>query len=454
MAKVCARLGAASAVAAAVAWGCPASAQVTDAERAVARQLFHEGDDLQRAGKFADALDKFERAESAFSAPTNVVRIAECQAALGQLVESAESYRATLRMPVPPGSPAAFQTAIDQAKTELAQVEPRVPKLLVAIAPAGVAGVDVQIDSQHVSSALIGEPIPLDPGEHHVIVSAPGYANFEQTAMLRERDTASLSAALRPVAALPLPPPPVRTAQAQPPLPPPPPPIAPTAPARPASAAAGPGVPPPYEPPPPPDGADREMSRVQRPSRVGVFLGGHLGWEVTAGKLPTGDSTSGTFDMSSVSAAGLAYGLEAGLRLGYHWVLGIDLEHAQLGQGDLSSTSPMVTQANGSTTLLGASVAFVGNTERPSVYAEIGAAVRWFTLNETDAMNGTTSTDYASGELTLGLGIWIPVGPAVRLLPEVTLGLGSFDPPDGVPGTAQGHSFVMVGLGGFYGLNL
>src|ERR1700691_20763 len=83
--------------AAALSWSTPARAQVTESERAAARQLFKEGDELQRAGKFTEALDKFQRAQQAFSAPTNVLRIAECDAALGKLVESAEAYRAVAR---------------------------------------------------------------------------------------------------------------------------------------------------------------------------------------------------------------------------------------------------------------------------------------------------------------------------------------------------------------------
>src|SRR5579863_3165041 len=94
----------------------PAFAQVTEAERAAARQLFKEGDELQRAGKFTEALDKFQRAQEVFSAPTNVLRIAECEAALGHLVVSAESYRALVRTPLPKGSPPAFQAAVDQAR--------------------------------------------------------------------------------------------------------------------------------------------------------------------------------------------------------------------------------------------------------------------------------------------------------------------------------------------------
>ena len=58
-----------------------------------------------------------------------MLRIAECQAALGRLVESTESYRAVVRTPLPAGAPPAFQAAVDQAKAELTQVEPRVPKV-------------------------------------------------------------------------------------------------------------------------------------------------------------------------------------------------------------------------------------------------------------------------------------------------------------------------------------
>src|SRR5579859_6968345 len=99
-----------------------AFAQVNDAERAAARDLFKQGDELQRAGHFAEALDKFQRAQQVFIAPTNELRIAECDAALGRLVESAEAYREVLRFPLPTGAPPAFQAAVDQAKAELSQV--------------------------------------------------------------------------------------------------------------------------------------------------------------------------------------------------------------------------------------------------------------------------------------------------------------------------------------------
>src|SRR6185312_10843599 len=173
-----------------------AGAQVTDAERASARELFKQGDSLQREGKFADALDKFQRAQQVFAAPTNLLRMAECDAALGRLVESTEAYREVLRTQLPPNAPPAFQAAIDQAKAELSQVEPRVPKLVVQVQPPGVQVPQMTIDGQNVPGALIGEPMPLDPGTHKINLIAPGYASAEQQVDLKEHESKTVAVAL------------------------------------------------------------------------------------------------------------------------------------------------------------------------------------------------------------------------------------------------------------------
>jgi hypothetical protein len=436
----------------------PARAQVNDAERAAARELFKEGDELQRGGKFTEALDKFQRAERVYSAPTNVLHIAECQAALGQLVESAESYRVAIRTPLAAGSPQAFQTAIDQAKGELVQLEPRVPKLVVQVAPATATSVQMQIDGQTVSAALVGVSIPLDPGVHKVRVSAPGFASSEQDARLKERETTSVLATLAPTAGVASPPPfppPASPPPFPPPSPPPfPPPAAPSAapsaaapPPNPAPGTA-PGAPPPYMPPPaPPPQTDKDAALRPKASLSGMLLGAHLGGALAGGKLPL--EAGSTVDANVVGAGGAAYGLDAGLRFARQWYVGLALEHAELGHGDLSALSG-VSDASSSTTLLELLIAFIGNPDRASFYGELGAGNRWFSFTET----GSTSVNgsYKAGELTLGAGLWLPAGSSLRLLPKVTVGVGSFDPPTG-SGSPEGHSFAMLGLAGFYNID-
>src|SRR5580692_2306439 len=127
-------------------WAPMASAQVvSEADRQAARELFGQGYKLQQAGNYAEALDKFSRAQAVFSAPTNLLHIAECQAQLGLLVESVETYRGLIAMPLPAGAPAAFSAAQTQAKAEMQQVEARIPKVHIEIAPASVQNVGVTI---------------------------------------------------------------------------------------------------------------------------------------------------------------------------------------------------------------------------------------------------------------------------------------------------------------------
>jgi hypothetical protein len=437
-----------------------ARAQVSDSERAAARDLFRQGDELQHAGKYSDALDRFQRAQQAFSAPTNVLRIGQCQAALGQIVEATESYRAVTRTVLAAGSPPAFQTALDQAKTELAQLEPRVPHLLVQLSPSRATNAQMWLDGTSVSVALVGEPIPLDPGMHHVRVSAPGWTTFDQDAVLRERETTPVSAVLRALPAIPSPPPlagpPASTAAGTTTngsagaAGPPPPPSAPLPALPPVSRGPAPLA----EPPPPPVYSAQPGSEPGAPtapsrsSRTGLLLGAHLGWELTGGKLPLADAQ--TVDTSVVANQGFAYALDVSLRFARQVIITVTLEHANLSHGDLSSRGS--TDASGSTTLLGATLGFVTNPDRVSFYGEIGGGSRWLSVSETAGT--TTNTDYNSGELTFGIGLWLPLGRSVRLLPKATLGLGTFSDPSGAgSGSPQGHTFAMIGLTGFYNLD-
>jgi PEGA domain len=409
-----------------------AFAQVSDAERAGARELFKQGDELQRGGHFAEALDKFQRAQQVFAAPTNLLRIAECDAALGRLVESAEAYREVVRTPLAPGAPPAFQAAVDQAKAELSQVEPRVPKLIVQVQPAGVHEPQMQIDGQNVPGALIGAPMQLDAGSHKVVVLAPGYSNTEQQVDLKERESKTVALTLNPITGITY-----SAGVGGPPVPPPPP-----------EAYAGPQAAPP--PPPPPEVAPPEPRR----SNFGFLFGLHLGAEAVGGTVPTATNTA-PVDASNVSSGGFAYGLDAGFRFARHFYVGLTLDHAALGSGNRTDLTGD-EKASSSTTLLGVNLAFIGNPDRVSFYGELGVASRWFDVHETTIGGITRSHLYDASEFTLGAGVWIPIGHVVRLLPKGTLGLGSIGSENNDADLRYNSfaAFGMLALAGFYNLDL
>jgi hypothetical protein len=418
-------------------WSTPAPAQVTESERAAARQLFKEGDELQRAGKFTEALDKFQRAQQVFSAPTNVLRIAECDAALGRLVASAESYRALVRTPLPPGSPPAFQAAVDQARGELAQVEPRVPRLVVQVEPPNVPGPQLQIDGQAVPAALLGEPFQLDPGPHKVLVFAPGYMSSEQSVVLKERETRSLAITLKSIAGV----------TYAPGTPPPPPVTTDTPPA----GELPQGIP----PPPPPIVDATAPGDVHKRPRTALILGVHLGLELPAGQVPA--PSGAPINATDVSSGGFAYALDAGIRFARYGYVGLTLEHAGLGAGKTpGNIDGSATGLASNTTSFGVVVGVIGNPDRVSFFGEAGVQGRWYTLSYQDS-SGPQSASYSGAELLLGMGLWLPVGRTVRLLPEVTGGLGSFNPASNASSgdtSSVGHGFVMLGVGGLFNIDL
>ena len=165
-----------------------AQQNVSDSDRKAARDLYEKGASQQVQGHPAEALDSFMRSYSVFPAPTTALHVAQCQAALGHLVEAEEAYRSLANAKIPDGSPQAFYAAQEQAKTELAQVSPRLPTIRVTTTPDKINGLQVKVDDQPMNAALVGVARAVNPGTHKVSASAPGYAPAEASVTVQEKD--------------------------------------------------------------------------------------------------------------------------------------------------------------------------------------------------------------------------------------------------------------------------
>jgi hypothetical protein len=205
-------------------------------------------------------------------------------------------------------------------------------------------------------------------------------------------------------------------------------------------------------------GVFAQVGDAQGRSDAGLLIGAHLGADVGGGKLPL---TTSTVDTNVVAAAGLAWGVEGGLRFARHVYVGLVVDHAEMEHGDLSSLNG-VTDASASTTFFGGSIGFVYDPDRTSFYGELAAGTRWLSLTEKTVAGVQTMTRYNAGEFALGAGVWVPLGRSFRLVPKLTVGFGAFDPPaattqgsqgpQGSPGS-QSHNFVTLAVAGFYNLD-
>lgn len=166
-------------------------------DKAASRPLAEEGIAAFRAGQYAVAVEKLERAQQLFPAPVPLLYLARAQIALGKLVEAAETLRSLERMDVGKGASAAAKQAVTDGHGELAQLEPRIPSVKVVVEPADAADLELSIDGQKVSSAVVGVDRPTDPGSHVVRAQARGFAPAEATVELREGRHETVKLALR-----------------------------------------------------------------------------------------------------------------------------------------------------------------------------------------------------------------------------------------------------------------
>ncbi len=158
----------------------PPPQQADDATRAAARRIAEEGLKLFDGGRYADALDRFERAAAVVKAPTMKLMAARSLEKLGRLVEASERYLATAAIKLDEGASDAFRAAQVDAAKERAALLPRIPSLTIDI---GAAPATVTLDGKALSAALVGGALPVDPGEHTVIVTRDGQARTERVTL-------------------------------------------------------------------------------------------------------------------------------------------------------------------------------------------------------------------------------------------------------------------------------
>jgi hypothetical protein len=161
-----------------------------------ARELAIEGTKLADADKCDQAVDPLAKAEVLFHAPTTLGRLGECRVKLGKLVQGTEDLQRVVRESLPPTATPAFFAAQERAKKVLDEARAKLAKLRVRIVGPADAQVVAKIDGQSVPSASLNANRPMDPGEHIVELSAPGYKVTSTKVLLKEGASESIALAL------------------------------------------------------------------------------------------------------------------------------------------------------------------------------------------------------------------------------------------------------------------
>jgi hypothetical protein len=205
-----------------VAWvGAAPARAASPADRAAARQHWNQAEELKKKGKLAEACKHLEEVERLDPKLPTLMELAECSERLGDLVAAQAQWsvaRDRAKHDEKPQSRA-------RAEARLASIEKRVARLTLQLASAP-AGAQVLRDDVPLEPASLAGALPMNPGDHVIVVRLAGHDDAKYAVKLAPGDNQTLAIA----------PGPATTAQsASSPPPSPPAPAAPAAPLAPAS---------------------------------------------------------------------------------------------------------------------------------------------------------------------------------------------------------------------------
>lgn len=152
------------------------AAEPTAAEVAVARRLFGEAAALEKEKKWAEAEAKLREAVAIKETPGLRYHLGHALEQQGKLVEALVEYDRAAEMLERGVKAPDVAELVGPARDG---VRKRVPSLTVKL-PAGVSGPKVEVDGTDLKAALIGKPMPVNPGDHVVTASAPGRQAFRR----------------------------------------------------------------------------------------------------------------------------------------------------------------------------------------------------------------------------------------------------------------------------------
>jgi Tetratricopeptide repeat len=129
-----------------------------------AKVEFKDGQKLFDAGRQADALPHFRKAFAASKSPNARLMIARCLVALGQTTEAYEEMATTTREATALAeSDSKYARTRDAAAAEMALLERRIGKIVVALAEPG-AGATVTLNGAPLGAERLGVPVAVLPG--------------------------------------------------------------------------------------------------------------------------------------------------------------------------------------------------------------------------------------------------------------------------------------------------
>ncbi len=154
---------------------------------AAAEALFDQGRAALAQGDFDTACGRFRESDRLDPALGTRFNLADCEEKRGHLATAWSLFRGVV------AQLAEGDDRLPVAQKRLSALEPRVPRLTMVLAPRAPHTTRVKEGDTEYAEASFGVALPIDPGAHHLMVSAPGYSPRRIDVALEPGETAEVS---------------------------------------------------------------------------------------------------------------------------------------------------------------------------------------------------------------------------------------------------------------------
>ncbi len=162
---------------AAITAGADGSAQ-GKGDKVAAEALFQEGRRLLDEGKLEQACPKLAESQQIDPAVGTLLYLGDCYERSGKTATAWATFHSAASAAAAAGQAPRQKIALDKA----AALEPKLSRLTVVVpSESQLEGLEIKRDGLGLGKPIWGTAVPVDPGEHELIVSAPGRATWKTT---------------------------------------------------------------------------------------------------------------------------------------------------------------------------------------------------------------------------------------------------------------------------------
>jgi hypothetical protein len=143
---------------------------------AAAEALFNKGVAELKAGNYKEACPAIAQSQKLDPRPGTQFTLAECLARSGKTASAYVAFEDFLRnvQALPVGQQGRYADRIKVAEGKKAELKPNIPELTIVLPSNAPSDVKITRDGTEITGPMIGLSLPVDPGEHKVVVEVLG----------------------------------------------------------------------------------------------------------------------------------------------------------------------------------------------------------------------------------------------------------------------------------------